>query len=64
MSVRASRRKATAEKPRAISLAILPSLLKQIDAIAAAESRSRASQINVFLDRAVRDYRAAARGAA
>jgi hypothetical protein len=58
-----ARKNATApapEKTRLITLHIMPSLVKQLDAIAAAEKRSRAAQINIFLERAVRDYRAAA----
>jgi hypothetical protein len=41
-----------------ISLAIRLSLVKQIDAIAAGEHRSRAAQINAFLEHAVRAYQA------
>jgi hypothetical protein len=51
-----ARRAKKAPERQVISLAIATALLRRIDAIASAEQRSRAAQMNIMLERAVRDY--------
>jgi len=52
------------KRPQVITVALPPPLIGEIDAIAAVEQRTRTKQINVFLERAVRDYRTMAGRAA
>jgi hypothetical protein len=51
-----------AERPKVITLTVLPSVIEKIDQIAVAERRTRTQQLNVWIDRAVEEWERSRRG--